>query len=142
MTQPPRTIHYTELPPAPRGNVREVEWETFRRELPRLLAEGHEGKWVLIRGEELVARFDDWHTAHEEGHRRYGPTGFLTPRVSVEQPVRNCRPWWLALSCPYVLRLVAARAGETERPAEGPAGPPTIRCPRWLYFACPTLVIP
>src|SRR5262245_36893912 len=35
----------------------EQELETYRRELPRLLGEGSEGKWVAVLGEELLGVF-------------------------------------------------------------------------------------
>src|SRR5207247_2194922 len=49
-----RTIPYTELPPAQPGNPLATEWELFRREVGRLLAEGHEGKTVLIKDDNII----------------------------------------------------------------------------------------
>src|SRR5712671_3923260 len=44
-----QTIHYTELPEdASEGRIA-GEWNFYRREIGRLLAEGHEGRWVLIK---------------------------------------------------------------------------------------------
>ena len=42
------TIHHTELQPFRPGETLAVEWEVYRREVGRFLAEGYEGKHVLI----------------------------------------------------------------------------------------------
>jgi hypothetical protein len=65
------TIHYTELPPGPPNKPPDVEWECYRREVGRLLAEGHEGRWVLIKGEEIIGLFDTREAAMAEGYKRY-----------------------------------------------------------------------
>ena len=48
-----------------------MEWETYRREVGQLLQEGHEGKWVLIKGTEILGFFDTGSKATEEGYRRF-----------------------------------------------------------------------
>src|SRR5438093_812767 len=50
----PATIHHTQLADPIRGSPIAAEWDYYRREVGRLLAEGHEGKWVLIKGEQIV----------------------------------------------------------------------------------------
>ena len=44
----PPTIHFSELPAAAAGGRGAAEWNFYRREVGRLLAGGHEGRWVLI----------------------------------------------------------------------------------------------
>lgn len=68
-------IHYSELGPARPGSSNAVEWETYRREVGRLIAEGHEGKYVLLDGEEVVGIFDTWEDAKREGLTRYCKQG-------------------------------------------------------------------
>src|SRR5438105_1492409 len=41
-------IHYTQLPESPPGSPMAGEWDLYRREVGRLLAEGNEGKWILF----------------------------------------------------------------------------------------------
>ena len=36
-----RTVHHTQLPEARPGDVLSQEWNTYRREAARLLAQGH-----------------------------------------------------------------------------------------------------
>jgi hypothetical protein len=81
------TIHYTELPePIPDSPIyREVQ--TFQRELPRLLAEGHEGKWALIKGDEIIGLFPTM----DEGYR-VGLERFLLQKPFILQPVREWQP--------------------------------------------------
>jgi hypothetical protein len=75
-----------------------TEWNVFRRELPRLLAEGHEGRWVLIKGEEVIGLFDDWREARHAGAQRFGLVPMLVqqvlsrPRALLTPIVRLCRP--------------------------------------------------
>ena len=59
------TIHYTELPPMPLDEPQGVECEFYRREVGRLLAEGHEGRWVFIKGEEIIGIYDTREEAFE-----------------------------------------------------------------------------
>jgi hypothetical protein len=70
-----RTIHYTELPAPQPGSALEAESNTYRREAARLLAEGLEGKHVLIKGNTIIGIYDTDDEAMEEGRRRY-----LVPR--------------------------------------------------------------
>jgi hypothetical protein len=81
-----RTIHYTEMPAPPPDSPIYREWQTFRRELPRLLAEGHEGKWMLIEGEEMIALFDTLDECYRAGRERCLFQQFLV------QPVREWQP--------------------------------------------------
>jgi hypothetical protein len=64
-------IHYTELPPAQPGSALAVEWELYRREVGQLLAERHEGHWVLIKGEEVLGFFESREAAIDEAYERF-----------------------------------------------------------------------
>jgi hypothetical protein len=93
-----RTIHHTELPEAPPGDVLSLEWNTYRREVGRLLAEGHAGKFVLIKGSQVVALYDAWDAALEAGHRLYLLEPFLVHEVRAEEPLLRVRGY--SLPCP------------------------------------------
>jgi hypothetical protein len=58
----PPTVHYTELPAAHPDNQLSQEWNYYRREVGRLLAEGEEGRFVLIKGEKIIGV---WNTQEE-----------------------------------------------------------------------------
>jgi hypothetical protein len=66
-----RTVHYTELKPFPPGEALAVEWEVYRREVGRWLAEGLEGRWALIKDEGVIGFFDSREAAMEEARQRY-----------------------------------------------------------------------
>jgi hypothetical protein len=55
---PRRVIHYTELPECRPDSQIATESNFYRREVGRLLAEGHEGRWVLIKGEQIIGIWD------------------------------------------------------------------------------------
>src|SRR5437762_1438554 len=50
----PPPIPWTELPEAKPGEVFYREWNTYRREVGHLLAEGQAGRYVLIKGEQII----------------------------------------------------------------------------------------
>jgi hypothetical protein len=85
-------IHYSELAPAAPGNPLAVEWETYRRQVGRLIEEGHEGKWVLIKGEEIVGLFDTQEQALAAGSERFLLQPKLIHRVLTREPVRRYLP--------------------------------------------------
>jgi hypothetical protein len=92
------TIHYTELPEAKAGEALGREWNTYRREAGRLLAEGHDGKYVLIKEEMILGFFDSEDTARAEGSKRFPRQPFLVHQIREREPllrIRGCN-----LPCP------------------------------------------
>jgi hypothetical protein len=68
------------------------ELETFERNRERLLGEAL-GKYVLIRGDEIVAAYDTEGDAINEGYRRFGNVPFFVRVVSaVDQPANFLSP--------------------------------------------------
>ena len=63
---------YTELPAGSSDSPIASEWNLYLREVQRLLAEGHENRWVLIEGEETIGIWDT-----EEEARAVALTKFL-----------------------------------------------------------------
>jgi hypothetical protein len=88
------TIHHTEIPPALAGEILFDESETYRHEVARLLMEGHEGKFVLIKGKQVVGLYDSWGAAREAGPLQYFPTPFLVQKVCAEEPVLRVRGYF------------------------------------------------
>lgn len=95
--EPPSGVHYTELTEAKPGEVLCSEWNTYRRQIGRLLAEGHEGRYALIKGEEIIGLFDTWEAAREGGLRRYLLEPFFVHAIRAEEPYLRLRginlPW-------------------------------------------------
>jgi hypothetical protein len=75
----PQTVHFSELPEAAPGRGA-TEWNFYRRAVGRLLAEGHEGRWVLIKGEEIIGTWDT-----EDEANRVRVERFLTQDVLMKQ---------------------------------------------------------
>jgi len=48
------TIHYSELPRDNSGDQLASASTYYLSQVARLLAEGHEGKWALVKGEEII----------------------------------------------------------------------------------------
>jgi hypothetical protein len=59
----------------------EREIATYYRELPRILEAGQEGKYALIRDEQLVRVFDTLVEADEVGHELFGLDRFMAQKI-------------------------------------------------------------
>ncbi len=82
------------LPDMIPGSQIETEWNFFRREWPRLLAEGHEGRWVLIKGEEIIGFFDTSDEAITAGYERFGVVPLLAQQIlRYYRPIRAGNYW-------------------------------------------------
>jgi hypothetical protein len=56
------------------------ELVTYRRELPNLLAD--EGKFVLVKGDDLIEKFDTYEDALKVGYEKFKLEPFLVKRIS------------------------------------------------------------
>jgi len=52
--------------------IYEKELETYLRELPRLLEEGEEGRYALIKGDEVLSIWDTQPDASQAGREKFG----------------------------------------------------------------------
>lgn len=89
------TIPYTELPDPSPGPLA-AEWNTYREIVGRLLGEGHEGKWVQIRGEQLLGMWDSESEAYAAYCAHYDGRPVLIKEVLALEPVIRVRhniPW-------------------------------------------------
>ena len=78
------SIDYTELPEDTSNNPIAREWNFYRREVGRLLADGHEGKWVVIKGDEVVGI---WATRAEA--KQVAVDSFLMQPVLIHEVLRR-----------------------------------------------------
>jgi hypothetical protein len=83
------TIHYTELLPAQPGNALAVEWELYRREVGRLLAEGHEGKHIVIKGDQIIGLYDTHLEALGAANQRFLGQSFLIRHILTRERIYN-----------------------------------------------------
>src|SRR5205823_4698049 len=87
----PWTVHYTELLPAEPDSPLAAEWETYRREVGRLLAEGHEGRHILIKGNEIIGIWDTDEEAYSEGRRRFPLEPILVHKIQERERMLRTR---------------------------------------------------
>jgi hypothetical protein len=85
--EPPQTIHYTELPEDTSDGLITKEWNYYRREVGRLLADGKEGKWVLIKGEEIVGIWDTMQEANLVRLEMFSMQAVLMKQILTQEPV-------------------------------------------------------
>ena len=88
-----KTIPYTELPDVPPDDPLFHEWNTYREELPRLLAEGHEGKFILLKGTEIIGFYDTLDAAHRAGLQRYLLQPFMLHQILSREPLLRIRSY-------------------------------------------------
>jgi hypothetical protein len=72
----------------------ECEWQTFQRELGRLLSEGKAGRFALVKADELVGIWDTEDEALREGYRRFGLEPFLVQPVTEDEPIFRSGTTW------------------------------------------------
>jgi uncharacterized protein with PIN domain len=74
------------------STVLQKEVETYLAEKEELVARG-EGKFVLIKGEQVVGLFESQGDALQEGYRRFGKGPFLVKQIlAVDLPVPFATP--------------------------------------------------
>src|SRR5262249_21248051 len=83
----PPTIDYTELPGAKSDSPLYGEWNYYRREVARLLAEGHEGRFVLIKGEAIIGIWDTREEVKAAAVRKYLMQPCLIQQVRTREPL-------------------------------------------------------
>ncbi|MBL8797493.1 MAG: hypothetical protein JNM56_26570 [Planctomycetia bacterium] len=82
-----RTIHFSQLPVAQPDSPLVREWNTYRREVGRLLADGQRGRWVLIHGDQVIGFWDSEAEAEAAGSERFSRLPFLVHRVAEHEPL-------------------------------------------------------
>jgi hypothetical protein len=82
----PQSIHYTALPAARPGEALADEWNTYRQEVGRLLSESQQGRYILIKGKQIIGICETWKQAREEGLKRYQFEPFFVHEIRVNEP--------------------------------------------------------
>ncbi len=82
--------HQEEVEPpraAAPGSLLKAEWDFYRRVVGRLLAEGREGQWLLIKDEEIVGVWDTEAEADAVRRERFLTQPVLMKQVLAREPV-------------------------------------------------------
>lgn len=80
------TIPWTELPHDAAGPLAQ-EWNFYRREVGRLLSEGLEGKWVLVKGESIMGILGTAAEAKAMALQEYLQEPCLIHQIARHEPV-------------------------------------------------------
>jgi hypothetical protein len=91
----PPTIHFTELKDFPADSPIREEWQTYRRELPRLLKEGLEGKFALIKREAIIGIFATLDEGVRAGRQKFLMQPFLVQPIREREPLLRLRGYTL-----------------------------------------------
>jgi hypothetical protein len=83
----PRTLAYTDLPDGRADSPITNEWNFYRREVGDLLANGHENRWVLIKGQEIIGIWDTEEDARAVALQKYLMQPCLIQQVRSREPV-------------------------------------------------------
>jgi hypothetical protein len=90
-----QAIHWSELPELDPCGSLSTEWNTYRREVGRLLDEGHEGEWVVIKGEEVVGVWQVQEEALTAAAERFLLELVLVHQISTLEPtIRTPNFFW------------------------------------------------
>lgn len=81
------TIHWSELPEDTTGNALAQAWNYYRREVGRLLAEGHAGQWILIKDERIIGIWSTQEEALAELYRRFPKEAALVHQIQEREPL-------------------------------------------------------
>jgi hypothetical protein len=81
------SIDYAELPEDKAGDLVARDWNYYCRQAGRLLADGHEGKWVLIKDERIVGIWDTRDAAENVAAERYLMQSVLIHQVLRREPI-------------------------------------------------------
>jgi hypothetical protein len=83
----PATIPSTDLPPPQPDSPLRDEWNFYWREVVRWLSDGHEGRFVLIKGEQLVGIWDTCDEARAVALERYLRQPCLIHQIRSREPL-------------------------------------------------------
>ena len=81
------TIHYSKLGKIDPKSRHSQEWNFYRREAGRLIAEGFEGKWLLIKREEILECCDSPEEARSTAQSRPDSEEILVKQVLTFEPL-------------------------------------------------------
>jgi len=94
MSSERRTIHWTQLP-EDTGPLA-TESNCYRREVGRLLVEGHENRWVLIKGDKIIGIWDTRQEAFAAADERFFRQAVLVKQILEWEPLlRPSLRWYL-----------------------------------------------
>jgi hypothetical protein len=83
----PRTMHFSQLTESDPNSPLGLEWNTYLKNLGRLLQEGHANEHILIKGDQIIGIWKTRYDAMVEGYRRFRPQAFLVHEIREFEPI-------------------------------------------------------
>ncbi len=77
-----------EVSTAPASIKIDPEFVAYLRELPRLLADGHAGRYALLKGDEVLSVWDTQRDVLQAGYERFGLDPFTVKKIDPRDPER------------------------------------------------------
>lgn len=59
----------------------ETEFDTYGRELPKLLEDGEAGRFAVIQGDKVFSTWDTYRDALQYGYERFGDQPFMVQQI-------------------------------------------------------------
>jgi hypothetical protein len=82
-----------QLPDPPADQPFAQEWQTFKREVYRLLCAGDKGRFALIKGEQVISVWDTHRDALQAGLEGFGQEPFFVQEIQLYvKPIRSGQP--------------------------------------------------
>jgi hypothetical protein len=82
-----RIMHWTELKEDTSGGPLATEANFYRREIGRLLAEGYDNRWLIIKGEEIIGIWDTREEAFAAATERFFRQPVLVKQILEWEPL-------------------------------------------------------
>jgi hypothetical protein len=86
------TIPYMDLPDGSPASPIAREWNLYRREVGRLLTEGNENRWVLIKSDQIIGIWDTEEEARAVALHKFLMQPCLIQQVRSHEPVVSMSP--------------------------------------------------
>jgi hypothetical protein len=78
-----------DIPDRPEGEPLAAEWAAYKREVAHLLAEGHQGRFALVRGDHVHSVWDTERDALQAGRSLFSQELFMVHQIQpVERPAK------------------------------------------------------
>jgi hypothetical protein len=83
----PRTMHFSQLTESDPNSPLGLEWNTYLKNLGRLLQEGHANKHILIKGDQIMGMWDTHVAALTEGYRLFPGQPIFVHQILENEPI-------------------------------------------------------
>lgn len=87
-----QTIDAKDLPPGKPDSPIDVEWDFYRANVEKLLAEGNEGRFILIKGDQVIGIWDTLKEAEDMANEKFLMQPCLIHQIRRREPIIKMSP--------------------------------------------------